>query len=116
MSCSGDDFTGDDVVVSIGPTGVIGSGRGSDIMDSVCITVDAATDDRVEGEESFTIVGEVINNAGLAEFPDGNTVSITLQDISGEYIVEHLNSGHVGDEHFVHCSDVIPCGNVWTIL
>ena len=28
------------------------------------------------------------------------------------YTVEPLNNGHGGDEHFVHCSDVVPSSEV----
>ena len=28
------------------------------------------------------------------------------------YTVEPLNNGHVGDEHFVHCSEVVPLSEV----
>ena len=28
------------------------------------------------------------------------------------YTVEPLNNGHVGDEHFVHCSEVVPSSEV----
>ena len=29
-----------------------------------------------------------------------------------EYTVEPPNNGHVGDEHFVHCSEVVPSSEV----
>ena len=28
------------------------------------------------------------------------------------YTVEPLNNGHVGDEHFVHCLEVVPSSEV----
>ena len=28
------------------------------------------------------------------------------------YVVEPLNNGHGGDEHFVHCSEVVPSSEV----
>ena len=28
------------------------------------------------------------------------------------YTVETLNNGHCGDEHFVHCSEVVPSSEV----
>ena len=35
------------------------------------------------------------------------------------YTVEPLNNGHGGDEHFVHCSEVVPSSEVyryvWTV-
>ena len=33
-------------------------------------------------------------------------------DQSGMYTVESLNNGHIGDEHFVHCSEVVPSSEV----
>ena len=29
--------------------------------------------------------------------------------------MEPPNNGQVGDEHFVHCSEVVPSSEVWTI-
>ena len=28
------------------------------------------------------------------------------------YTVEPLNNGHIGDKHFVHCSEVVPSSEV----
>ena len=33
-------------------------------------------------------------------------------DISDSYTVELLNDGHIGDEHFVHCSEIVPSSEV----
>ena len=32
--------------------------------------------------------------------------------LSDTYTVEPLNNGHGGDEHFVHCSEVVPSSEV----
>ena len=79
MCMSGVDYVSEDVTVTIGPTG---SGSPDTV---VCIKIDTATDTDIEGDESLTVIGTVTNNADLADFPDGNTVSITIQDASGEW-------------------------------
>ena len=76
---SGVDYVSEDVTVTIGPTG---SGSPDTV---VCIKIDTATDTDIEGDESLTVIGTVTNNADLADFPDRNTVSITIQDTSGEW-------------------------------
>ena len=68
--------------MTIGPT--VGSGSPDT---AVCINIDTATDTDIEGDESLTVIGTVTNNADLAEFPDENMVSITIQDASGEWLI-----------------------------
>ena len=31
------------------------------------------------------------------------------------YTVEPPNNGHGGDKHFVHCLEVVPSSEVWTV-
>ena len=35
-----------------------------------------------------------------------------LEKLQVTIIVEPLNNGHIGDEHFVHCSEVVPLSEV----
>ena len=35
-----------------------------------------------------------------------------LSSVSCQCAVEPLNNGHIGDEHFVHCSEVVPSSEV----
>jgi hypothetical protein len=85
----GVDYASEEVTVTIGPP--VGSGS-PDLMDStvVCINIDTATDTDIEGAESLTVMGTVINNADLAGFPDGDTVSITILDTSVVLGVEQI--------------------------
>ena len=94
MCMSGVDYALEEVTVTIGPP--VGSGS-PDLMDftMVCIDIDTATDTDIEGAESLTVMGTVINNADLAEFPDGDTVSITILDTSGEWWIDASSSGFV---------------------
>ncbi|CAI8052754.1 hypothetical protein GBAR_LOCUS28872 [Geodia barretti] len=80
----GVDYVSEDLTVTIGPTG---SGSPDTL---VCINIDTATDTDIEGDESLTVIGTVTNNADLTEFPDGNMVSITIQDASVELGVEQI--------------------------
>ena len=45
-----------------------------------------------------------------------STLSVNTTDTTSiwpnAYTVEPLNNGHVGDEHFVHCSEVVPSSEV----
>ena len=42
------------------------------------------------------------------------TVSLCLVKLlfGRVYTVEPPNNGHIGDKHFVHCSEVVPCSEV----
>ena len=38
--------------------------------------------------------------------------NIPVSEIVELDAVEPLNNGHVGDEHFVHCSEVVPSSEI----
>ena len=101
--CAGADYEADDVMVTIGSGGMIGSK--SAVMEggfnSACIFIDTLTDDAVEGDETFSVVGEVVSNANIARFPDGNTVSGIIHDATGE--------GDIGGR--LYCCLAVSCSN-----
>jgi hypothetical protein len=72
----------DDVMVIFGPEGMVGSGMDAinGVVDTACIIINTITDRLIEGDEDFTVTGEVISNADLATFSEGGTVIVTIQD------------------------------------
>lgn len=73
--CAGEDFEANDVVFSMEP---ISKNVTLGISDSMCITIDILNDNQTEREETFPVIGEVICNGHLAEFPEGKVVTLTI--------------------------------------
>ena len=56
---------------------------------------------------------DIKNRRGLSYFTFSvASFSAEFFCINEPYTVEPLNNGHVGDEHFVHCSEVVPSSEV----
>ena len=75
----------------------------------------------------ISILARIKQEEGDAELsPQGGTEGLVVEMIlpascpyilrfsyfAFSYTVEPLNNGHIGDEHFVHCSEVVPSSEV----
>ena len=75
------DYSADvEPLVSFGNGGLLGLGM---VNDTPCITVKALPDRERDVGETFSVLGEVVSNADMANFIGANPVPVTIIDRTG---------------------------------
>ena len=78
-------------MVSFGNGGVLGSGN---VSDTLCITMKALPDRERDLGETFSVLGEVVSNADMANFVGANPVPVTIIDRTG-IIRNNVDGKHI---------------------